>query len=83
MKHSQTGFSLICGRTEMQRMLGNAVPSLIAEVLAREIRRQLLDTPLAGPLHLLPPRRDFVPPPANVAPLPDKYRKYMGAHDAR
>jgi site-specific DNA-cytosine methylase len=27
------------GRTEMQRMSGNAVPSLIAEVLAREIRR--------------------------------------------
>jgi hypothetical protein len=27
----------------MQRMLGKAVPSLIAEVLARETRRQFLD----------------------------------------
>ena len=27
---------LDCARTEMQRMLGNAVPSLIAEILARE-----------------------------------------------
>jgi hypothetical protein len=42
------GLSLVCGRTEMQRMLGNAVPSLIAEILAREIRRQLLDTPWRG-----------------------------------
>ncbi|WP_051882327.1 DNA cytosine methyltransferase [Parvularcula oceani] len=31
-----------CGRTEVQRMLGNAVPSLLADVLAREIRVQLL-----------------------------------------
>ncbi len=34
------------GRTEMQRMLGTAVLSLIAEVLAREIRRQFFDAPL-------------------------------------
>ena len=31
------GLSIGCGRTEMQRQLGNAVPSLIAEILAREI----------------------------------------------
>ena len=30
------------GRTEMQRMLGNAVLPLAAEVLAREIRRLIL-----------------------------------------
>src|SRR5690606_35435717 len=44
-------------RTEMQRMLGNAVPSLIAEVWAREIRKQLFDLPIVTPLKLLPPRR--------------------------
>ena len=40
------GLSIDCGRTEMQRQLGNAVPSLIAEILAREIRTQLLDRPI-------------------------------------
>lgn len=37
-KHSPDDLSIDCGRTEIQRQLGNAVPSLIAEVLAREIR---------------------------------------------
>lgn len=71
-----------CGRTEMQRMLGNAVPSLIAEILAREVRRQLLDVPLSGGLHLLPPRRDSVPPPEPLRRLPDQYRHLIGDHPA-
>ena len=36
------------GRNDVQRMLGNAVPSLVAEVIAREIRTQLLGRPLSG-----------------------------------
>jgi DNA (cytosine-5)-methyltransferase 1 len=55
------------GRTEMQRMLGNAVPSLIAEVLAREIRRQFFDAPLRAPLKLLPPKRVNVPLPQKIS----------------
>lgn len=74
------GLKVNCGRTEMQRMLGNAVPSLIAEILAREIRHQLLDSPQRGPLKLLPPRRDMVPPPVDVAPVPNKYMIYAGDH---
>jgi DNA (cytosine-5)-methyltransferase 1 len=69
-----------CGRTEMQRMVGNAVPSLIAEVLAREIRRQLLGAPLSSALKLLPPRRKRIPPPEAAAPLPKKYRSLIGDH---
>lgn len=39
----------------VQRQVGNAVPSLLAEVLAREIRTQLLGRrPLSIPLVLLP-----------------------------
>jgi hypothetical protein len=37
-----------------QRQMGNAVPSLIAEILGREIRTQLLDRPIKTPLKLLP-----------------------------
>jgi site-specific DNA-cytosine methylase len=52
------GLSSECGRTEMERQLGNAVPSLIAEILAREIRRQLLDCPINTSLKLLPSKKD-------------------------
>jgi DNA (cytosine-5)-methyltransferase 1 len=76
------GLSIGCGRTEMQRQLGNAVPSLIAEILAREIRRQLFRSPLNSRLKLLPPRRENVPPPERLAPLPSKYRAYIGKHAA-
>lgn len=76
------GLSIACGRTEMQRQLGNAVPSLVAEILAREIRNQLLDRPIKSPLKLLPPLRRELPPPERVARLPTKYRKYIGNHEA-
>lgn len=74
------GLRLDVGRTEMQRMLGNAVPSLIAEVLAREIRRQLLDAPITGPLALLRPRLTNAPPPARVTPVPAQYHSLIGDH---
>ncbi|MGH1557999.1 DNA cytosine methyltransferase [Caulobacter segnis] len=35
------GLKFNCGRTNAQKMLGNAVPSLLAEVVAREIGRQV------------------------------------------
>jgi DNA (cytosine-5)-methyltransferase 1 len=76
------GLSVDCGRTEMQRMLGNAVPSLVAEVLARGIREQLLDAPTSGLLKLLPPRREYVPPPEKLAPVPRKYHQHIGEHEA-
>lgn len=72
---------LDCGRTEMQRMLGNAVPSLIAEVLAREIRRQIFDAPARGRLKLMPPRREDVPRAERTSPLPDKYAHLIGDHE--
>jgi len=75
------GLELDCGRTDVQRMLGNAVPSLLAEVLGREIRRQLFDDARdSGPPKLIPPVRAPVPPPEPVADLPEKYRALIGDH---
>jgi DNA (cytosine-5)-methyltransferase 1 len=76
------GLAIDCGRTEMQRMLGNAVPSLVAEVLAREIRKQLLDAPMRTRLKLMPPLREEVPPPVRVAAVPKKYHEHIGVHEA-
>ena len=70
-----------CGRTDLQKMLGNAVPSLLAEVLAREIRRQLLsDTTRLGALHLLPPVRLPAPAPERLTKVPDHYVSLIGEH---
>ncbi|GAF84616.1 unnamed protein product, partial [marine sediment metagenome] len=61
-------------RSDAQRMVGNAVPSLLAEVLALEIRRQLLDSlSRRRSPKLLPPRRFDTPPAEQVAPLHAKY----------
>jgi DNA (cytosine-5)-methyltransferase 1 len=74
------GLRLESGRTEMQRMLGNAVPSLVAEVLAREIRRQFFGSPLNTPLALLPPNRGEPPRPERVEAVPEKYLHMVGDH---
>lgn len=76
------GLRMESGRTEMQRMLGNAVPSLVAEVLAREIRRQFFNAPLNARLSLLPPKRENVPAPEPLPTLPEKYRSMIGTHAA-
>lgn len=73
--------NIVGGRTSAQRQLGNAVPSLLAEVIGREIRQQLLDLPVETPEpKLMPPRRLPIPPPEAVAPVPMEYRYLIGKH---
>lgn len=76
------GLALDCGRTEMQRMLGNAVPSLVAEVVAKAIKAQLLNLPIDSHFRLLPPKRTPVPPPEPLQPLLEKYEQFIGVHEA-
>lgn len=76
------GLTIDSGRTEMQRMLGNAVPSLIAEIMAREIRRQFFDSALRKPPVLLPSHRAWTPRPEPLPPLPAKYRALIGTYEA-
>jgi DNA (cytosine-5)-methyltransferase 1 len=75
------GLVFDCSHGDVQRLLGNAVPSLLAEVLARAIKAQLLDhgSPKQK-LHLLPPVRRPVPAPETLLGLPSKYRIYIGDH---
>lgn len=69
-------------RIEVQRQIGNAVPSLLAEVLAREIRRQFFDSPLTGDPVLSVKRRARCPAAEPVAPVPLKFLSLAGNHIA-
>lgn len=70
------------GRSSMQRQVGNAVPSLLAEVLGRAIRRQLLGQRVDLTPQLLPPKRRLVSPPERVKAVPKKFRALQGDHSA-
>ena len=75
------GLVFDCGRTDVQKMLGNAVPSLLAEVLAHEIRRQLLgEKCVSTSLVLVPPVRTPVPKRERLRPVPAKYDPMIGDH---
>lgn len=75
------GIKFDCARSEVQRMLGNAVPSLLAEVLARKIKTQLLGIrSYRQQLKLLPPTRGPAPPPERVRAVPRKYLSMIGDH---
>lgn len=72
---------IVGGRGSAQKQLGNAVPSLLAEVMGRAIMEQLLNQPkLTSPLKLLPRRRTPMPPPEPVASVPERYRDLAGKH---
>jgi DNA (cytosine-5)-methyltransferase 1 len=74
---------IIGNRASVQRQVGNAVPSLLAEVLGRSIRTQLLDlSAMRGELKLLPPRRTPTPSPEKVTNVPRKYWSLRGKHTA-
>jgi DNA (cytosine-5)-methyltransferase 1 len=73
--------AIIGGRTSVQRQVGNAVPSLLAEVLGRAIRSQLLGLPvLKLPPRLLPPDRSPAPKPEPVRRVPPRFRQLIGEH---
>ena len=72
----------ICGsQTEVQRQIANAVPSLLAEILAREIRSQLLDAHVdqARPT-LFVRNSEVTPPPEPIAEVPEEYLHLVGEH---
>jgi DNA (cytosine-5)-methyltransferase 1 len=74
-------FVFDCDRAEVQRMVGNAVPSLLAEILAREIRSQLLDAPARDKkLRLMPHRRRTIPRAHATAPVHRTYLPLKGLH---
>lgn len=68
-------------RVAVQRQVGNAVPSLLAEVIAREIAAQLLGRRRPSqPPKLLPFDRSPAPPPERRRPVPKEFLELAGEH---
>lgn len=74
---------IVGGRTEVQRQIGNAVPSLLAEILAREMRSQFfgLAAPTVSP-RLAVKRRIDCPAAEKPKRVPKKYLDLLGDHSA-
>lgn len=71
------------GRSSAQKQIGNAVPSLLAEVLGREIRAQLLDLPaMKEAPRLMPTRRLPIPPEEPHGEVPPQFLSLEGDHEA-
>lgn len=71
-------FKINAPRTEIQRQIGNAVPSLMSEILAREIATQFFDKSFDEPLILCVPRSATIPAPEAVQNVPDRYLHLLG-----
>ena len=71
-------------RGAQQKQIGNAVPSLLGEVVGREIRVQLPrgSSRCASGLTLMPPDRSPAPPPERVRVVPARFRLLAGQHEA-
>ncbi len=65
-----------------QRQVGNAVPSLLGEVLGRAISRQLLGTAVSSRPKLMPARAESVPAPEKPQRVPAQYLSREGKHSA-
>lgn len=74
-------FRINSPRVEIQRQIGNAVPSLLAEVLGRSIREQLTGKPIDSPLSLETPRSDSIPSQEPTREVPEKYLHLIGNHN--
>ena len=75
-------FRIDAPRVEIQRQIGNAVPSLLAEVLARAIKSQLSDQPIKDPPALAVSAAQLTPPPEPLQAVPIKYLALQGKHAA-
>jgi DNA (cytosine-5)-methyltransferase 1 len=74
-------YTVLGSQRIVQRQLGNAVPSALAELLARAIRRQLLGesqfselTPTLIPTHKTPP------PPEAISEVPKEFLVFVDDH---
>lgn len=64
---------ILGGVSEVQKQIGNAVPSAIGEMLALEIRRQFLGDKIRGKQKLVPDAAPVPPTEEKVHPVPPEF----------
>ncbi len=75
-------FKLVGSIRSAQKQAGNAVPSALAEVLARQIRALLLGHEVETAPTLIPRKKKRIPKPEVPGPVPAKYLSFVGTHEA-
>lgn len=75
------GYEIVGDLRAAQRQLGNAVPSALAEILARAIRAQLLGDEVETAATLIPELRRPIPEPVEPQPVPEEYHSLVGSHE--
>lgn len=75
------GYEIVGDLRAAQRQLGNAVPSALAEALARAIRVQLLGDEIDTTATLIPELRRPIPEPLAPRPVPRKFHSLIGSHE--
>ena len=74
-------FNVLGSVSDAQRQLGNAVPSLMAEVIARAMRKQLLKSPAKGVRPVLAIERAArTGRPERCQSVPQRYLELRGEH---
>ena len=69
-------------RLSAVRQVGNAVPSLLGEIIARAMLDQLFGIKVPTPPMLMPRRQVPIPPEEAPGPVPDSYLRLLGTHAA-
>jgi DNA (cytosine-5)-methyltransferase 1 len=69
-------------RLSAVRQLGNAVPSLLGEVIGRAMLEQLFRVKVSTPPTLMPSRQLPIPPPEEPRPVPEGFLHLVGTHAA-
>lgn len=75
------GVNITGTRSAIQKQFGNAVPSLLAEVIGRAVVEQFFGITFSGECSLAVKPRRPIPPPEPNRPVPDKYLHLQGDHE--
>ena len=73
---------IVGGRSSAQKQLGNAVPSLLGEVLAREMARQFFGVAYTEAPKLAVTLKRPIPEPETVKRVPSSFQHLKGEHQA-
>ena len=74
------GIKFECSRTQIQKMTGNAVPSLMAEILGNEILKQFFGEKRGRKYLLMPRKSRYTPRVKRRERVPEKYLSMIGNH---